>query len=57
MKEPTPYRPVSYLEWNATRRSSSLAVWDDGREITFDELLESVRLDPDYGARRPACPP
>ncbi len=43
MKEPTPYRPVSYLEWNATRRSSSLAVWDDGREITFDELLESVR--------------
>ena len=43
MKEPEPYRPVSYLEWHAASRGSSLAVWDDGREITFDELLESVR--------------
>ena len=43
MREPTPYRPVSYLEWNAARRGSSLAVWDDGREISFDELLAHVR--------------
>src|SRR6266508_1152034 len=40
--KPEPYRPVSYLEWNAARRGSSLAVWDDGREITFEELLEAV---------------
>ncbi len=40
--KPEPYRPVSYLEWNAARRGSSLAVWDDGRKITFEELLEAV---------------
>src|SRR5437899_1810836 len=40
---PEPYRPVSYLEWNAARRGSSLAVWDAGEEITFEELLAHVR--------------
>jgi len=43
VREPTPYRPLSYLEWNAARRGSSLAIWDDGREITFEELLAHVR--------------
>jgi len=43
LKEPTPYRPVSYLEWNAARRGSSLAVWQDGEEITFEQLLGQVR--------------
>ncbi len=43
MKEPTPHRPVSYLEWNAARRGSSVAVWDDRREITFEELFDAVR--------------
>jgi long-chain acyl-CoA synthetase len=43
VREPKPYRPVSYLEWNAARRGSSLAVWDDRQEITFEELLAQVR--------------
>ncbi len=38
-----PHRPMSYLEWNAARRGSSVAVWDDGQEITFEELLAHVR--------------
>ena len=41
MKEP--YSPVSYLEWNAARRGACVAIWDDGREITFEELLHDVR--------------
>ena len=40
---PEPYRPVSYLEWNASRRGSRAAIWDEGAEITFDELLDHVR--------------
>ncbi len=43
MSEPTPYRPLSYLEWNAARRGSSPAIWEAGDEITFEELLEHVR--------------
>lgn len=43
MKEPTPYQPVSYLEWNAARRGSNAAIWDRGVEITFEELLGHVR--------------
>ena len=39
---PEPYRPVSYLEWNAERRPHATAVWDGG-DITFAELLERVR--------------
>jgi len=35
---PEPYRPVSYLEWNAARRPSATAVWDGGEEITFRDL-------------------
>jgi acyl-CoA synthetase (AMP-forming)/AMP-acid ligase II len=35
---PEPYRPVSYLEWNAARRPSATAVWDAGEEITFRDL-------------------
>ena len=41
--KPQPYRPVSYLEWNAARRGSSAAIWEGGSEITFEELLEHVR--------------
>ncbi len=41
MKEP--YDPVSYLEWNASRRGDSAAIWDRGDEITFDQLLGHVR--------------
>ena len=39
---PEPYRPVSYLEWNAARRPDAPAVWD-GRDIAFAELLDHVR--------------
>jgi cyclohexanecarboxylate-CoA ligase len=39
---PEPYRPVSYLEWNAERRPGATAVWD-GRDISFAELLSAVR--------------
>jgi acyl-CoA synthetase (AMP-forming)/AMP-acid ligase II len=38
---PEPYRPVSYLEWNAARRPHASAVWD-GRDISFEELLRHV---------------
>jgi long-chain acyl-CoA synthetase len=36
-------QPVSYLEWNASRRGDSVAIWDRGEEITFDQLLGHVR--------------
>jgi long-chain acyl-CoA synthetase len=39
----TPYDPASFLEWNAERRGESAAVWDDGVEISFAELLGHVR--------------
>ncbi len=38
-----PYNPVSYLERNAARRGDEAAVWDQGEEITFAELLEHAR--------------
>jgi len=34
----TPYRPVSYLQ-----ARTGVAIWDAGAEITFEQLLESVR--------------
>jgi acyl-CoA synthetase (AMP-forming)/AMP-acid ligase II len=40
---PEPYRPVSYLEWNAARRPDATAVWEAGAEMTFAELLGRVR--------------
>ena len=40
---PQPYRPVSYLEWNAARRGSSAAIWEGGAEISFEQLLAHVR--------------
>ena len=40
---PQPYRPVSYLEWNAARRGSSAAIWEGGAEISFEQLLAYVR--------------
>lgn len=43
MNQPTPFRPLSYLEWNAARRGDSAAIWEGGREITFEELLTRVR--------------
>jgi len=42
MKEPTPYRPVSYLEWNAARRGSSPAIWESGADISFEDLRVRV---------------
>jgi len=43
---------MSYLEWNAARRGSSVAVWDAGQEITFEELLAHVRrMQRQLGAR------
>ncbi|HET7339487.1 MAG TPA: class I adenylate-forming enzyme family protein [Candidatus Dormibacteraeota bacterium] len=39
---PEPYRPISYLEWNAARRPDAPAVWDDGEEISFARLLREV---------------
>jgi acyl-CoA synthetase (AMP-forming)/AMP-acid ligase II len=39
---PEPYRPVSYLQWNAEREPDAAAVWD-ACDMTFDELLEGVR--------------
>ena len=47
---PEPYRPVSYLEWNAERRPHATAVWD-GRDISFHELLAHVRSLRAYLAR------
>ena len=38
---PEPYRPASYLEWNARRRPDATAVWDR-RDIPFLALLEEV---------------
>ena len=38
---PEPYRPVSYLEWNAERRPDATALWD-GREMPFIALLDEV---------------
>jgi len=38
-----PYDPVSFLEANAERRGGGVAIWDQGVEITFVELLGHVR--------------
>jgi len=38
---PEPYRPTSYLEWNAERWPDAAAVWD-GRDMSFSKLLEAV---------------
>jgi acyl-CoA synthetase (AMP-forming)/AMP-acid ligase II len=40
---PEPYRPVSYLEWNAARRHEATAVWEAGTQMTFAQLLSRVR--------------
>ncbi len=55
MKDPTPYRPVSYLEWNAARRAGGVALWDGGEEVTFAELLTSVRRIESALAARGVC--
>ncbi len=34
---------MSYLEWNASRRGESGAIWDATGEITFEQLLAHVR--------------
>jgi acyl-CoA synthetase (AMP-forming)/AMP-acid ligase II len=39
----TPYRPISYLEANASRRPDGAAIWEAGHEIAFAELLANVR--------------
>ena len=39
---PEPYRPLSYLEWNAARRPDAAALWDGG-DISFARLLAMVR--------------
>ncbi|HKW07160.1 MAG TPA: class I adenylate-forming enzyme family protein [Candidatus Dormibacteraeota bacterium] len=38
----TPYQPIAYLEWNASRRPDGLAIWDAGEEITFGGLVDRV---------------
>ena len=38
----TPYMPLAYLEWNASRRPDAIAIWDAGEKITFASLLERV---------------
>jgi acyl-CoA synthetase (AMP-forming)/AMP-acid ligase II len=38
-----PFDPVSYLEWNAARRADSMAIWDSGACISFQQLLGHVR--------------
>ena len=38
----TPYEPLSYLEWNASRRPDAIAIWDGGQEISFVALRERV---------------
>lgn len=44
MTEPVAHQPVSYLEGNAERFGDRLAVWDNGREVGFRDLLNSTRL-------------
>ena len=39
---PEPYRPTSYLEWNAARRPDALAIWDAGEQISFGRLSGEV---------------
>ncbi|TMG61258.1 MAG: long-chain fatty acid--CoA ligase, partial [Chloroflexi bacterium] len=38
-----PYDPISFLESNAERGGETAAVWDEGVEITFVEVLGHVR--------------
>lgn len=40
---PEPYRPVSFLEWNAARRPGATAIWEQREAIGFDALLARVR--------------
>ena len=39
----TPYRPISYLESNASRRPGGVAISEGGGEIDFSELLANVQ--------------
>jgi acyl-CoA synthetase (AMP-forming)/AMP-acid ligase II len=39
----TPYQPLSYLEWNASRRPGGVAIWEGGHEISFADLLANVQ--------------
>src|SRR5690349_8607994 len=39
----TPYQPISYLEWNASRRPHNLAIWEGGVKITFAEFLAGAQ--------------
>ena len=41
--KPVPYDPLSYLQANAAARGDSLAVHDEGEELSFDALLRAVR--------------
>lgn len=43
MTQPQAHLPLTYLEWNAERRGTSLAVWEEGAEISFSDLLAHVR--------------
>jgi acyl-CoA synthetase (AMP-forming)/AMP-acid ligase II len=40
--EPVPYHPLSYLRANAAARGDALAVYDDGEQLSFEDLLRAV---------------
>jgi acyl-CoA synthetase (AMP-forming)/AMP-acid ligase II len=42
LHRPRPFDPVSYLDANAARRPRSPAVFDAGREVSFEELAGAV---------------
>jgi long-chain acyl-CoA synthetase len=42
LPRPRPYDPVSYLDANAARRPHAAAVFDAGREVSFEELAGVV---------------
>ncbi|HEY8761051.1 MAG TPA: AMP-binding protein, partial [Candidatus Dormibacteraeota bacterium] len=42
MRRPRPFDPVSYLDANAARRPRAAAVFDAGREVSFEELSGAV---------------
>jgi acyl-CoA synthetase (AMP-forming)/AMP-acid ligase II len=42
LHQPRPFDPVSYLDVNAARRPHAPAVFDAGREVSFEELAAAV---------------
>jgi acyl-CoA synthetase (AMP-forming)/AMP-acid ligase II len=42
--EAVAYRPLTYLEANASRYPDAVAIWEDGESINFVQLLRRVRV-------------